>query len=215
MPILLYCVVENTDSLLPPLGVAGTGVTQLEGGGLTVLFSRAPSAEVWTRAPLQQAAKEFHRVLNDIFKSRAVVPFRFPTIMQTDEEVASHLNSRAHAYRAWLDEFKDDAQMEALISYSNQPPSSASTGAAYLEEKKKRQDDLERVASSLRNSAASSLRGWRERTVQPGLRCFALVPRGSVAQFNALITHATVPDHFAVRISGPWPVTEFLDSRGV
>jgi Gas vesicle synthesis protein GvpL/GvpF len=214
MPILLYCVTEPRQSDVPEKGVSGSQVLQCAQDGVVTFFSSAVSAVTWTKAPLAEAAKEFHQVLNLMFQSGAIVPFRFPTIMQTDEELKSHLKENADKYRVWLTKFQNDVQMEALISYPGESvAASAASGAAYLKEKQRRQTELEQVADTVKLSVTTLTKDWRQRTVQQGIRCFALLERASVTEFNTLMRSLRVPGNVSVRVNGPWHVAEFLESR--
>jgi hypothetical protein len=51
---------------------------------------------------------------------------------------------------------------------------------------------------------------WRERKTAGGIRLFALVPRSALTQFKKKLAGLTIDSELMVRVTGPWPATEFL-----
>src|SRR5207249_11657176 len=117
MAILLYCIAKGdapaTDSLT---GVAGDPVVRVELGTLAAFTSSNTDKSNWLRPQLQTSALEFHRVLSEIFKSTAIIPFRFPTIFDNEEQLMRRLQERAPEYAALLDKFRDLVQMEIRVT---------------------------------------------------------------------------------------------------
>src|SRR5207248_632773 len=79
-------------------------------------------------------------------------------------------------------------------------------------------DSSEWLRAPLRTSALELQRAtgafateWRQRLTKSELRSFALVERSVVPAFRESIAQAVLPPSVKVRVSGPWPVTEFLD----
>jgi hypothetical protein len=85
------------------------------------------------------------------------------------------------------------------------------SGATYLRERQERNHALEQFASELRKQAKPLAKDWRQRTVSNGLRCFALLERKHVEEFNEKMKMLAVPSALGARVSGPWPVAEFVD----
>jgi hypothetical protein len=213
MSLLLYCVAKPSalqDESQP--GVAGTPVSCIECSNLAAFVSRSDHREIWLQAPLSTSALEFHRVLTGLFKSAAIIPFRFPTILENDQELAELLNQQSSAYNTLLSKFENWTQMEARVSYSNPGrPAPTGSGTEYLLERQRRQRMLADFGSELGTAVFSVAGEWRQRTMKSGLRCFALVERNRVAEFKERMRSISVPARLKVRVSGPWPVTEFLD----
>jgi len=213
MSLLLYCVAKPSalqDESQP--GVAGTPVSRIEGSDLAAFVSRSDHREVWLQAPLSTSALEFHRVLTELFESAAIIPYRYPTILENDQELTELLNQRSGEYNTLLSKFENWTQMEARVSHSVSG-SSAPTGSGteYLLERQRRQRALADFGSELGAAAFSVAGEWRQRSVKSGLRCFALVERNRVVDFKEKMRSISVPAGLKVRVSGPWPVTEFLD----
>jgi hypothetical protein len=214
MSILLYCVTESPE--LPRLGsgVADLPILSVEHGEIAGLFSPDAGAEGWSGAPLKESARQFHQVLHRIFESRAVIPFRFPTLMQEPQELADHMRANSPEYLAQLEKFRSSVQMDITVARSDSARiGSQSSGREYLRERQKQWEELDTIAHQLYTHAHPATRDWRTRPTQHGLRVFALVDRDSVEVFNRSLERFAVPPGMSIRISGPWPVTAFLELR--
>lgn len=215
MPILLYCIAESSPSLPAVLaGVGGLPVARIERSDLAAFISQSSTRDAWDRLPLRQSASEFYRVLQQLFEPGAILPFRFPTVLDTDTEVSNHLEMNVKLYGDLLNKFRGSAQMEALISYSAPDPHGLS-GTGYLRARKQHGDELKQVAASLKSLTMPHISDWRCRSAQNILRCFALVDRSSVPEFKRQVQSIALPSRVGVRITGPWPVTEFLNLNHV
>jgi hypothetical protein len=190
--------------------VAGSPVSTLEYSGLGVFYSENASADAWLRAPLRTSAEEFHRVQRELFSRCAIIPFRFPVILENQNKLREHLDERAGEYKNLLRRFATSVQMDVFLTYTASL-SAQPSGAAYLRERQERSHAMEQFASDLRKHAEPLVKDWRQRTVPNGLRCFALVEREHVEEFNEKMKMLAVPTAFSARVSGPWPVAEFVD----
>jgi hypothetical protein len=215
--MLLYCIAESSLSLRDPAtGVAGLPVVRIDCDRLAAFVSESPGSDAWTRVPLRQSAVEFHGVLHKLFDVGPIIPFRFPTILQGEEELTRHVQANSDRYGALLAKFRSSVQMEALISYSGEDRATKpSSGAAYLRDRQKRLAELKAAGDNLRRSAEALASAWHCRAAEDTLRCFALIERGSIGDFKDRMRTLAVPQGFHVRITGPWPVTEFLELRSV
>lgn len=215
MSILLYCITEESASPVMGPGVAGSPVLQCKEAGIEALFSRNTSAESWTGTSLKQSAREFHNVLHLAFAARAIVPFRFPTLMQDEDELAAHLRDNAAEYSAQLKRFEKSVQMDISITSAEPVTLAASqtSGAEYLRSRGKQADELQAMAKQVEELASATTQSWRNRLASNSLRLFALVHRDSVDAFRETLKRLSVPQNLDVRVSGPWPVTEFLELK--
>jgi len=210
MSVLLYCV---THLLVRPkrleAGVAGSAVDRVERQGLVGFVSRCGDSNVWLRAPVRTSALEFHRVLMELFESAAIIPFRFPTIFADDDELSAHLSERADEYVSLLNQIAGLVQMEVRVMGA-EVADSPSSGADYLRQRQKHLGGLKEFGARLRGAVASVVREWGDGTLKNGQRHFALVERSKVAAFEQALRGLPVPGATTVRVSGPWPVSEFL-----
>lgn len=212
MPLLLYGVTGAAVPLNSSQGVAGSPVLRLEDGDLVIHYSETEDANLWLRASLASSAAEFHHVQRELFRSAAILPFRFPTILESYDKLREHLADHATDYQSLLARFANCAQIDIVLTYASDFPSPAS-GAAYLRERQSRGRTLEDFAERLKDQAAPLLKDWRQRSVSKGLRCFVLVERQQIEVFNETIGRISVPPRVSARVTGPWPVAEFLDLK--
>jgi hypothetical protein len=210
MAVLLYCIANPSASLNSKAGVAGSPVSTLEYSGLGVFNSENATADIWLRAPLRTSAEEFHRIQRELFSKVPIIPFRFPTILESQDKLREHLEQRAGEYKNLLRRFATSVQMDVFLTLATAPTAQPS-GAVYLRERQERSHTLEQFASDLRTHAEPLVKDWRQRTVSNGLRCFALLERKHVEEFNEKMKMLAVPSALGARVSGPWPVAEFLD----
>lgn len=208
MPVLLYCVADCFASL-DLIGVAGSAVERIQESGVAVFCSEDRNPETWLRAPLRTSAKQFHRVQQELFRSAAILPFRFPTILESRDRVHAHIAEHAAEYASWLQRFASFAQMDIALSHAaDVVPAS---GGEYLRSRQSRARTLESVAELLHALTSSVVAEWRCRSASSGMRCFALVERNRTEEFNEKIRTASISHGVSARVSGPWPVAEFID----
>jgi hypothetical protein len=185
-------------------------VLTLDHSGLGVFYSESVSADTWLRVPLRSSAEEFHRVQRELFSKGPVVPFRFPTILESDDKLREHLDQRGEEYKNLLLRFATSVQMDVFLTHTTALTAHPS-GATYLRERQEKNHSLEQFAAELRKHAEPLVKDWRQRMVSNGLRCFALLERKHVKEFNEKMRTLPVSSALGARISGPWPVAEFLD----
>ena len=210
MPSLLYCITKSSVRLNESQpGVAGSAVSRIDEGNTAAFISRAPDSKVWLQAPLRISAMELHRVLMKLFDLGPIVPFRFPTIFADDAALADHLREHSPKYSVQLDKFEKFVQMEARIVSVQQAAAAVCSGREYLQVRQRRNRALADVACAIQRAAAAA--DWRQRATRDGMRCFALVQRPQITEFRVRMTKLDVPPELSVRVSGPWPVAEFLE----
>lgn len=214
MSILVYCVTHPAAASDLGSGVAGLPVLHCREAGLDALFSANTSAESWTGASLKQSAREFHNVLHRAFAAHAIVPFRFPTLLRDEDELASYIRDNAAEYSSQLTKFENSVQMDVSIAWL-EPHSAAphTSGAEYLRTRQKQSDELQAIAKRIQELAGETAQSWRDRPSSNSLKLFALVNRAAVDGFRETLERFSVPKNLAVRVSGPWPVTEFLELK--
>lgn len=216
MPLLLYGVSEPVAAAMDcPPGVAGAPVQTIEAGGLLCFYSEYPTVPANNTRDL---ALQFHSVVNHIFGNRDIIPFRFPTLLHSREEITSEIGKRAAEYRDDFERIRGRLQIEIRICSRASKEEGAlgggvKSGAEYLRSRSKRGLELTSVSERLRAAAADLIERWRERQSSDHLRCFALIPRGAFPRLQTALAVVDIPAHLLVRLSGPWPPTEFLKER--
>ena len=214
MPVLPYCITEvNASSTIPRVGVAGAMVRVTDHAGLRCFFSEVESGQT-ARLSGQDAALEFHRVLLEVFRETAIIPFRFPAIVEEEPELLRFLGEHAAEYHQSLVALRNMVQMEIRIAAKDaidQPATnSGQSGADYLRRKQQREAKLRGTADRIRSAVDTYVSDWRERDSAHDKRLFALVLRPSLPEFEGQLKNLEIEAENLVRVSGPWPPAEFL-----
>ena len=218
MPVLVYCLSELLAIAIPEKGVGELAVESLEQDGIRCFFSRSDSRDQILGPPARETALAFHSVITSVFRQVAVIPFRFPTILEDETELRTHLTEQESTYREALIHVRNLVQMELHLlpkpafqekQGSEEVPANL-TGTEYLRARQVEQRKLADLSAALRQIGGSLIRDWRERRSAHGLRCFALIERHSIGHFNDLIMTTQVAPELSARVSGPWPASEFI-----
>jgi hypothetical protein len=151
--------------------------------------------------------------MHGIFAQAAVIPFRFPTTLESEQELRTFLAAGAAGYLEALARLRDLIQMELRISVAPAASSSPSSGREYLQAREARARALADGAAAARAASRQLLQDWRARESRSGLRCYALVRRANVGEFEDLMRALVPPQGVTMVVSGPWPATEFLEVR--
>lgn len=197
---------------MPEAGVRGTNIQSLNEDLLRCFYSNVESLD----AVRQEDALAFHRVVSGIFRQTAVIPIRFPTLLNGEPDLRAFLQKQSAQYSAGLARLHDSIQMELSISVEKSagteqaPPAS---GRGYMEERRAISQKLADTAEQARARLQPLLAGWRTRAgnQRDSVRCYALISRGAEKDFRDHIQSMTVAEFTQVTVSGPWPCTEFLE----
>lgn len=210
MAILLYCIAERAASISDSItGVSHSRVFRRGFADVEAFISEDADSGVWLKAELRTAALQFHRVQSEIFRSATILPVRFPTIFQDEEEFLRHLHERSAEYAELLNRFAGMAQMEVRIQIMNSQGSKGS-GTEYLLRRQTGMRTAEETRQRLKTLLSSIATDWRDSRFKDGFRAFVLVERVQIENLRNALRNASLPEGIAVRVSGPWPVSEFL-----
>ena len=207
MPLLAYCIVlDSSEMNFPTEGVLGSQLAPIAESGFIALCSEMERNSI-SAANFQQAALEFHRVVQAVFAEKAVIPFRFPTWL-SGEEMRTHLRQESSRYKNFLLSHADHVQMEIRIVGQERSTCEAATGAEHLRARANQLRMVSEQAKEVKHQLADSVIEWHERETTNGMRLYALVARKSVAAFREKL------NRISLIASGPWPATEFFEPHG-
>ena len=214
MPLLAYCVLEEAAPVnTPATGVGGIEVEQIQDQGLRCFFSRLQSRETLSQIPAVESALAFHHTVQTLFSQAMVIPFRFPTLVEGEEELLGELRENALRYSEALARLRNMVQMEIHISGpTEEAREQPTTGTEYLRARQARAGATTAAAGQFREATRQWALDWREHGLANGLRCYALVRREGAAGFQAAAQALTASTPGS-RVSGPWPPVTFLALR--
>ncbi len=217
MPCLLYCVTQPKETVTVAAGVCDAEIQSQEFSGLRVYWSDVanPEACLGEAESLKKAGLQYQQVLREILLMTTPIPFPFPTLLEGQDALAQHLAAEQELYRAALSRIGDAVQYEITASWAADEQADLATPVSGREYVKRRQEATGRIAaidSKLKSVTADSVREWRARQQRKTHRWFALVPRDSRDRFIASLRSAGPSEGVRLRLSGPWPPTEFITS---
>jgi hypothetical protein len=187
--------------------------------GVRVYWSDIDNPEAAWGEPesLKKAALQFRQVLREILAVTTPIPFHFPTLLESAEVFEQHLALEQESYRKALERIGNAVQYEIVGTWADEQQADLATPVSGREYLKRRQEALSRVAaveSKLKSVTADSVREWRARRERKTHRWFALVPRDDRERFIASLRGAGASQGVRLRLSGPWPPSEFVTPRG-
>ena len=218
MPSLLYCVTQSTGAVTVASGVCESDVESGEFAGLRVYWSEIADPEACLGGPdsLKKAAVQFQRVLREILVATTPIPFPFPTLLESTEAMGHLVEADQELYREALQRIGDAVQYEITASWAVDQQADLATPISGREYQKRRQESAGRIVaidSKLKRVTADSVREWRSRQERRNHHWFALVPRESRERFVALLRSPSPSEGVRLRLSGPWPPSEFISLR--
>ena len=219
MPCLLYCVTPPTPVINVAAEVCNAKVQSRELLSVRVYWSDVVDVQacLGEAASMKQAALQFHQVLREILAITTPIPFRFPTLLDSSDNLEQHLASEQELYRAALARVENALQYEIVATWSDEQPADAAapvTGREYLKRHQESAGRIAAVENKLKSVAGESVREWRGRQERKTYRWYALVPRQCRERFLASLRGAGGSEGVRLRLSGPWPPSEFAASRG-
>ena len=219
MPCLLYCVTQPTPTITVAGGVCAADVESREMLGVRVYWSNLDDAQSCLGSPeqMKQAALQFHQVLREILATTTPIPFRFPTLLDTSDSMEQQLGPEQEMYREALERVAGTVQYEVIASWTDEPTADLAapiSGREYLKRRQQAGERISAVESKLKRVAGESVREWRGRQERKSYRWFALVSRECRERFLASLRGAGGSEGVRLRLSGPWPPSEFVAPRG-
>ncbi len=213
MSVLPYCMVEADQNVAPPpAGFRGLPVLRRGEAGVACYYSLL---EKVPEKLTKDDAVAFYAVVRDIFAHTGVLPFRFPTLLQDENELEEYLITNGGEHLDTLQRLRDRVQMEVRLTYAGARAAGAESGRKYLETRQDARQALQNTAAAARHAAGQLALGWREHDFSSGLRCYALASRQDVDAFRKVL-HSLHPEHdVKAVVSGPWPPTEFIHEPDV
>lgn len=120
------------------------------------------------------------------------------------------MSEQSAEYNSILTKFRDFVQMELRITAAN-IGTLADSGTDYLRRRQQSIGAAKRFSDDIQQTRVVVATEWRRHPLKDGFRVFALVNRNAIGKFEDSMRARPVPEQINVRVSGPWPVTEFIE----
>jgi hypothetical protein len=217
MPILLYCVTRANESVTLTAGICDSSVQSRGLAGLRFYWSEIPSPEAWlsNAESLKKAASQFQQVLRQILSATTPLPFPFPTLFDNAGEMEDQVGAERELYRVALERIGDAVQYEIVANWAADEQADLAKPISGREYVQRRQEAAARIAAvdgKLRCVTGDSVQQWRARQERRTHRWFALVARRDRERFVASLRGAGPSEGVRLRLSGPWPPSEFMNA---
>ncbi|HUI83771.1 MAG TPA: GvpL/GvpF family gas vesicle protein [Candidatus Binatia bacterium] len=215
MPCLLCCVTRPDSSVSVAAVICERAIQSRALLGLRLYWAELENPEACLAPPesLKKAALEFHQVLREILAVTTPIPFRFPTLLESEDVLEQQLAPDQQLYRDALARVAGAVQYDIVATWADEQAVDRATPVSGREYLKRRQQSAGRVAaveSKLKSVTADCVREWRGRQERRAHRWFALVPRECRERFIASLRAAGGSEGVRLRLSGPWPPAEFV-----
>ena len=221
--LYLYAVVDGLPALPRTRGVSKGALRECRVGALTVIAApveQTPKPEV----PLLRA---HDRVIRKLWTdARAVVPFRFATVVDSEEKLAKVIRPLAPKLRAALRQVAGREQMALRLfaepgyrPVTEAAPTDRSSGAAYLRqrlENERRQREVPELAEACAQlkplvRGEKAQRSQREGPLVASV--FHLVDRGQARAYSQRVrSDVSLPPGLRLMVAGPSPAYAFAPS---
>jgi Gas vesicle synthesis protein GvpL/GvpF len=218
MPCVLYCVTQPKEDVKITSGVCESDVLSREFVGLRVYWSEIanPEACLGESESFKKAKFQFQFVLRQILTATTPIAFPFPTLIDGAEALEQLLAADQELYRGALERVGDAVQYEITARWDVDEKADLATPVSGREYQQRQQEVAGRVSAiegKLKKVTSESVREWRTRQERRTHRWFALVPRDGRERFIASLRNAGASEGVRLRLSGPWPPSEFIAVR--
>ena len=215
MARLLYCVTLVTPDPEPNLiGVAEQPVANHDSHGLRIYWSEVANPETLTEGPTRKAAEATYRqVLRETLAWTTPIAFPFPALAAEPEEIEALLAEKGEEYTEALQRLAGTVQYELTATWEDDERADLATpvsGRAYLKRREEAEVRIAAIDTKLKTVAAGIVLDWRMRQDRRNRLWYALLPRSDSERFIAALRSAGPSEGVRLRLSGPWPPTEFV-----
>src|SRR6516225_9598469 len=219
MACLLYCVTKSdVEPVRIAAGVCDEPVHLQEAPGLRIYWSEIadPETTLAQSAARKSAESKFQQVLHEIVVHVKPVPFSFPLVLSDLDAVEKYITEQCQFFCQALIRLADTVQYEMIASWTADEQADLATPVSGREYAKRRQEAAGRIAAidtKLKTVTGDTVREWRARQDRRKHHWFALVPRENRDRFIAALRSAGPSEGLRLRLSGPWPPSEFVSPQ--
>jgi hypothetical protein len=215
MKVAVYALTGNAGSRVAGRGISGERLRVVRVGAVAAIVGDVARVPTPTEAKL----RAYTALLAALATTRqSLLPVRFGTAMQDDEELETILRARQKTLKSQLARVRGRMQMTVRIITEG-------AGGRGQGEGKRVSSGSEYLASRAREHSASALPGFAplnravarwvrdERVERRGTvaTVYHLIPRAAAGRYAAAIEAAAAAEGVRLLVSGPWPPHAFGD----
>lgn len=216
MALLVHCVtLADTEPITVPTQICGAPLRTVTLGSLRVHVSDVADPDTCFGNPEEQkkSALAFRQIQRELVAFCTPLPFDFPTLLENEDALAPFLATRQSEYEAALQRLAGMVQYEIVATWDDQPTDTA-TPVSGVEYRKRREQEMARVAAvddKLKRVTATVVLDWRNKRERKTYRWFGLMRRDQREEFLNALRSAGSSQGVRIRLSGPWPPSEFVN----
>jgi len=216
LPCLLYCVTLSAAPQATDLtGVSGQPLLTHDSAGLRIYWSELPDPETILAegAAKKTAEQNFRQVLREIVAHTTPIPFSFPAVLPDLEAVDKLIAEQREYFTDALTRLTDTVQYQLTATWAADEQTDFAApviGCEYLKRRMEAETRVAAIDAKLRTVTAGCVREWRSRQDRRKHHWFALVSCADRDRFVAALRNAGPSEDVRLRLSGPWPPSEFV-----
>lgn len=219
MACFLYCITPNQAEPISGLsGVAELPLCFYDALDMRVYWSEVANPETLLEPAVRVSAEQkFRQVLKEVAVRETALSFPFPALVTDIEAISALVSEHREYYASAFYRLTDTVEYQLTAAWSDEENSDRATPVSGREYLKRRQESEARIAaidSKLKTVAGGIVRDWRSRHDRRKHVWYALIHREDRERFVAALRSAGPSEGVRLRLGGPWPPNEFVESVG-
>jgi len=215
---LLYCVTLTSAEFISNLiGVTEQPITAHEVGGLRVYWSAVANPETLVEGSSRKPAElKYQQALREMAMRATAIALAFPTIIPDPESIDTAVAGQTEHLAEVLNRLAGTIQYQLTATWAEDELADLATPISGKEFQKRRAGSEARVAAidtKLKTVTRGIVREWRPRQDRRKHLWFALMACEDRERFISALRSAGPSEGVRLRLSGPWPPTEFANIR--
>lgn len=208
--LLLYCMIPDNVPLAcgAIAGVGGAELKEIAKNGVRYFYS------AWRPASgadeVREQALQFHRANQKILEHATLIPFRFPTHVSNEAELAALMETHSGDYAAELSRLDGMVQMKVTIEGSSHSHTAATSGTEYLRQRQMANAPMESALQAVQIATKELVVATKRTRRGNATIVFLLLERRRTKDVRSAV-EALVEMPVKVSFSGPWPPSEFVN----
>ena len=198
-------------------GVADQPVLVHDSGPLRIYWSEVANPETLVEGASRKPADlKYQQVLREMTMRATAIAFAFPALIAEPESIDTVLAEQREDYAKALARLQGTIQYELTATWAEDDRANLAAAISGREFQKRRAEGEARIAAidtKLKTVTAGIVRDWRSRQERRKHLWFALMAREDRERFIAALRTAGPSEGVRLRLSGPWPPSEFVELR--
>src|SRR4029453_18373263 len=115
MGLLLYCAAPPSLENHAPAGLNRSQIKSVRAQGVVLFYSEIDTDDAKLRSAWKTGALEFYAALDTLFRQATIIPFRYPTVLRSQDELIGFAERSARSFEVELERLQGKVQMEVVF----------------------------------------------------------------------------------------------------